>query len=164
MRGRGGKQEFVIEQGQHVDARHIPGQGDQGRIQRAGAQLVDQAGGLFFMQIELEIRVLLAERAHRGGQHEGGDGRDGAQMERAGQQGAGALDRLDQGVGVIDQRIGARHRQFTGMGQLGAAGLAFGQFHPQQILQFLDSGGQGGLRHMARLGRPRERAGLSKSH
>ena len=44
--GRSSKQEFVIEQGHGFDAGRIPGQGDQGGVQRARAQLVDQAPGL----------------------------------------------------------------------------------------------------------------------
>ena len=103
-------------------------------------QLVDQARCLLFVQVEFELGILLAEGADCRWQDEGRDGRDRAEMKGAREQSAGALNRLDQGMGIIDQRIGARHRQLSGMSQLGAARFAFGQFDAQQILQFLDPG------------------------
>ena len=87
------------------------------------------------------------------GQHERGDGRNGAKVEWTGQHGAGTLHRLHEGMGIVQQGRGAGECDFTGMGEAGAAGFPLGQFHAQQILQFADPGRQGGLGHVAGLGR-----------
>ncbi len=101
------------------------------------------------MQVELEVGVGVSQRADDLWQDEGRNGRDGTKMERAGQHGAGALDDLDERMGICQQGTGARDGQFPGMGETGPAGLAIGQPDAKEFFKLLDTGRQRWLGNMA---------------
>ena len=162
MTGGRGEQELVIEQRHRLDAGGVIGKGDEGGVEGAGLELVDQAAGAVLVEIELQVRVFFGQQADGLGQDEGRDRRNGAEVERSGEYLSGRGDGLDEGVGIGEQGRGAGGGDFAGMGEGGAAGLALGKRDAEQVLELLDAGREGGLGDMAGFGGAGKRAGFAQ--
>jgi hypothetical protein len=160
-RGQGGEDLVVSHMGA-VQAGHVEGQGDQGRVQVARLQGGDQPLGQVLAEIEPQARETGPQERQGAGQEEGRDGRDHAQAEPASEGLAGAAGGLDQFIGLIedDLRLGEGRLAHIGQDQPGPRPVDHRR--AQDLLQFLDAGGQGRLGDMSRLGGLSEAAVLDQ--
>ena len=108
MVGREGGEDLVVRHVGAVQAGHIEGQGDQGRIELAGLQGGDQPLGQVLPKIEPQLWEASPEQGKGRGQEKGGDGGDDAQSEPAREGLTGAAGGLNQFIRLIedDPRLG----------------------------------------------------------
>ena len=139
------QRELVPEQLAHVQVAGIEGERDQGDVEAARAQPLEQDLGDVLAQVELQIAVGAPQRGQDAGQQVGRDGGDGAEAQRPGQRARGRAGRLRQIRGRGQQLLRTRDDVLADRGEPHVAVVALDELHAQQRLELLDPGGQRGL-------------------
>ena len=156
--GGGGGHDLVVADAGVGDAGRVIGQGDDGGVDLARLQRRDQAGRQILADEQLQAGIGGLHRRQFGRQQEGGDGRDDAQAEAAGQQAAGVLGRLDQILCAGQHVLGPAHGLGAHGGHDDGAARPFDHRRAQDALQLLHPGAEGGLADVGGLCGARETA------
>ena len=148
----GGHKGLVVEW-RHGQAGVGKGLGQDGAIDLAAAQHLEQFGREVFLQHQGHLRRLLDHVAHQVRQQIRADGVDHAQLEWTGQRVFAALgDFFDVGR-LVQHVLRLAHDLFTQGRGVDLVGVALKNFDLELFLEFFDGHGQSGLRHKAGFGR-----------
>ena len=130
--------------------------GQDGAIDLAQAQLLQQLDGEVLLQHQRHLRRVRNHLAHQVGQQVGADGIDHPQLQRSGQRVFAPLGNLADGVGLLQHSLGLAQHLVTQRSDGDLVGIALENLQLQLFFQLLDGHRQRGLRHMAGLGRAAE--------
>jgi hypothetical protein len=142
---------FVVERCQRQSGVR-EGLGQDGAVQFAGAQHLEQLDGEVFLQHQRHLRCALDDLAHQLRQQVGADGVDDPEAQRAGQRIAAALGDLPHRGGLLQHRLGLAHQLLAQRGHRDLVAAALEDLHVELFLELLDGHAERGLRHMAGLG------------
>ena len=156
--------EGLVVERLHLDARHIEGQCDDGRVDRAVFQVVGEKGCHRFLDIEMGIRRDLAHCADQFGQQIGADGVNHAETEVAVQRIPAQLGHLLDAARFIERPPCLRHHLPAKISEGDVALAALDQADAEFVFQILERNAQGGLADMAFFCRLAERAFVGKGH
>ena len=158
VRGRHGEDEPVVEQTHGLELGRVERQGQHEHVEGAALQLVDDHGGLALAQPQVQRRVALLQARQRRRQQVGGDRRDHAQAQRAGEQ-PGAVPGIVHEVVDLGQDARGPARDLLALGgERDPAAAALDQRGRQTGLELLDLDRQRRLADRAFLGRAAEMA------
>ena len=156
--------ERLVEHGHGRDAMEIDVDGDDGRVEAALGQHVEDVAGDHLAQLGVQVGQFggKAVEDHRG--HVGGEGRDYSQAHRPGQGGAPAGDGVVEGLGGQNGLPGVGEQGLAQRGDEDATGGALDQLPADAPLQGGDRLGQARLAHAEGGGRLAEVLVVAQRH
>jgi hypothetical protein len=129
------------------------GLGQDGAVDLAGAQHLQQLDGEVLLQHQRHLRGARDGVAHQLGQQVGADGVDHAQRQRPGQRVLAALGDFLDGRRLLQHALGLAHDLLAQRSHRDFASAAFKELHIQLFFQLLDGHRERGLRDIAGIGR-----------
>jgi hypothetical protein len=150
------QEERVLEEGQRLDVGGLHRQGQNQHVELAVGQLVQERVGPRLAQVQLQIRIALAQERQKWRQQVGRDRGNDAEVQRTSQNAVAVMRIVDQIAHVGDDAGGASRDLLAPLGQLHALPPALDQHGLQLPLQLLDLHRQRRLRDGAGSGRPPE--------
>jgi hypothetical protein len=144
--------EVLVEQGQLGDAGHTERHGEEQQVQPPAGQPVQQAGGLFLVDLEVEVRIALVHQAQHGGQQIRRDGRDDAEPQHTGERRPHRLRLLQQRPDLRQHRLGPYGEPLARGREQHLARRTLHKGDAECLLQGGHGARQGGLAHPDRGG------------
>ena len=145
--GRHDQYERLVEQRDLVDPGCAGGQRENGDVERARTQTVEQVGGLVLHHLQFEVGQVAGEHRQQGGQHVWRDGRDNPHAQRTGEtiSVTGRGRNRAELIRSFEHRDCVRQQSFAGLGDHHAARVAFDQRDAEALLEGRERLRQGGL-------------------
>ena len=140
-----GHDEGLVVETRHREAGIGEGLGQDGAIELAGAQHLEQLDGEVLVQHQGHLRHLVDGIAHEIGQQVGPDGVDDAQHERAGERILAALGDFLDGRSLVEHGLRLAHDLVAERRHAHLAGAALEDLHVELILELLDRHAERGL-------------------
>ena len=128
-------------------------QRQQEEVERAVDQLGDQLLGVRLAQVQVELRVLVAQQRQQRGQHVGGDGRDDAELDGGGERLARLAGEVRDVAHLLQDAVAAAGDLASRVCQARAFRAPLHELDAEVPLHLLDLHGEGRLRHGAVRGR-----------
>ncbi len=129
------------------------GQGDKNGVQLATGELAAQVGGVAFIDVQGHLRRQFLQPGDQSREQVGPHRVNGAHRQHAAQGVLAGLGQADEVVALLQHGAGLGDDAFADRGGRYLVAGALEQRHSQLLLQFLDGDTQGGLAHVALLGR-----------
>ncbi len=140
-----GEVEGVAEELFHDEAGAFDGEADDGDVEQAFENLIDEFGGGAFADMEVDFGIALGEFLKDGREEVGKDGGDGADAEGAPDAFLHAFEVFRERGGVFEQCPRLAENGLAEGSELDAAVEAFKQRGAEDLFQFGDLFGEGGL-------------------